>query len=330
MAKKTIEPRQQAVKHRAVTIKQVAAAANVAIGTVSRVINGHEDVDPALKIHVGNVIRTLGYRPNVLAKSFVKNQSPILSFVLSNSDVLNPVQALILMGIEEYCEQKGYFVLFTHVKYDPQVKSHEVKLPNVLEINGLTHGIIVAGQIHENLIEALSGIGIPFVVLANHTVSQSQRGEVNQVSYDDNSSFYEGTKYLIQLGHKDIWFIGDNSQLGLSTSDEGYRRAMAEHSLEPRVQVLTLSDNAFDNGRANIELLFEEGKKLTAVVAGSDDLAFGAIEAFRQRRREVPRDVSVIGLESGRNRVFGGAVWGVSGKLLKWQSFINLDWCFEM
>ena len=35
-------------------------------------------------------------------------------------------------------------------------------------------------------------------------------------------------------------------------------------------------------------------------------------------------------LESGRNRVFGGAVWGVSGKLLKWQSFINLEWCFEM
>jgi DNA-binding LacI/PurR family transcriptional regulator len=52
---------------------------------------------------------------------------------------------------------------------------------------------------------------------------------------------------------------------------------MTEHSLEARVQALALSDNPFDNGRANIELLIEEGRNLTAVVAQSDDLAFGAI-----------------------------------------------------
>jgi DNA-binding LacI/PurR family transcriptional regulator len=281
----------------AVTIKQVAAAAKVAVGTVSRVINGHEDVDPDLRLHVDTVIRSLGYRPNILAQNFVRNQSSILSFVLCNSGVLNPVQALILMGIEEYCEQTGYFVLFTRFQYDPQMKSHDIKLPNVLEKNGLTHGIIVAGQVHDNLLGALDHLGLPYVVLANHTVDESQRAVMNQVRYDDNSGFYDATKYLIQLGHKDIWFVGDNSLPWFGTRHEGYARAMEELSLESRAQSLALSDNAFDNGRANIELLVEEGKKLTAVVAGSNDLAFGVIEALRQRGQEVPRDVSVIGFD---------------------------------
>jgi DNA-binding LacI/PurR family transcriptional regulator len=281
----------------AVTIKQVAAAADVAVGTVSRVINGHEDVDARLRIRVEHAIRALGYRPNILAQNFVRNQSPILSFILSNSGILNPVQALILMGIEEYCEQTGYFVLFTRLQYDPQVKSDAIRLPNVLESNGLTDGIIVAGQIHDNLLGSLNNLGLPYVVLGNHTVCENQREVINQVRYDDNSGFYDATKYLIQLGHKDIWFVGDNSPPWFRTRYEGYVRAMAEHSLEARAQALALSDNAFDNGRANVELLIEEAKKMTAVVATSDDLAFGAIEALTQHGREVPRDVSVIGFD---------------------------------
>ena len=281
----------------AVTIKQVAAAAKVAVGTVSRVINRHEDVDPDLRIHVDNVIRTMGYRPNILAQNFVRNQSSILSFVLCNSGVLNPVQALILMGIEEYCEQSGYFVLFTRFQYDPQMRASEIKLPNVLEKNGLTHGIIVAGQVHDNLLGALNDLGLPYVVLANYAVNENQRSSINQVRYDDASGFYDATKYLLQLGHKDIWFVGDNSLPWLSARYEGYVRAMAERSLEPQSQSLAISDNAFDNGRANIEIILEEGRKLTAVLAGSNDVAFGAIEALRQRGLEVPRDVSVIGFD---------------------------------
>jgi DNA-binding LacI/PurR family transcriptional regulator len=291
MHAKTTKPRA------GVTIKQVAAAADVAVGTVSRVINGHADVDSDLRAHVENVIRALGYRPSVLAQNFVRNRSPILSFVLGNSGVLNPVQALILMGIEEYCEQTGYFVLFTRFQYTPQMKSREIRLPNVLERNGLTDGIIVAGQIHDNLIGALNHLGLPYVVLGNHTICESQKEVMNQVRYDDNAGFYEATKYLIQLGHKDICFVGDNSPPSFRTRYEGHVRAMAEHSLEARAQALALSDNPFDNGRANVELLIEEGRKMTAVVAQSDDLAFGAIEALRQHGREVPKDVSVIGFD---------------------------------
>jgi DNA-binding LacI/PurR family transcriptional regulator len=291
MRAKTTKPRA------GVTIKQVAAKADVAVGTVSRVSNGYEDVDADLRAHVENVIRTLGYRPNVLAQNFVRNRSPILSFVLGNSGILNAVQALILVGIEEYCEQTGYFVLFTRFQYTPQMRSREIKLPNVLERNGLTDGLIVAGQIHDNLIGALNHLGLPYVVLGNHSTCENQKEVMNQVRYDDNAGFYDATKYLVQLGHKDIWFVGDNSLPWFHTRYQGYVRAMAEHALEARVQALALSDNSFDNGRANIELLIEEGRKMTAVVAQSDDLAFGAIEAFKQRGREVPKDVSVIGFD---------------------------------
>ncbi len=244
-----------------VTIRQVAEIAAISIGTVSRVINGYEGVDRELRSRVEHTIRALGYRPNILAQNFVRNQSPIISFALSNSGVLDALQALILIGIEEYCEQTGYFVLFTRFQYDPQLKPNRITLPKVLESNGLTRGVIVAGLMHDNCLEALKNLGLPYVVLANHTASESKREQSNQVRYDDDRIFYEATNYLIQLGHKDIWFIGDTALSSFRTRYEGYSRSMMEHSLQPRAQMLPLSQNAIDNDVSALNSLWKKENK---------------------------------------------------------------------
>jgi DNA-binding LacI/PurR family transcriptional regulator len=201
------------------------------------------------------------------------------------------------MGIEEYCEQAGYYVLFSRFQYADEMDLRKVRLPGVLESNGLTRGVIVAGHVRETFLDVLKKRGITYVALANHVDSEYARDTVNQVRFDDDRGFYDATNYLIQLGHKEIWFIGDTSQPGFRARYDGYRRSMAEHALQPRAQRLALSDNDFDNGRRSLELIVEEGGNMTAVIAGSDDLAQGAIEALRQCGKDVPRDVSVIGFE---------------------------------
>ncbi len=103
----------------AVTIKNVAARAGVAVGTVSRVINGRNDVNPELRLRVERAIQRLGYRPNARGQAVSRNSSPILSFILSNRMFVHPFHSHVLQGVERHCSQAGYFVMFTRFEYLP-------------------------------------------------------------------------------------------------------------------------------------------------------------------------------------------------------------------
>ena len=134
------------------TIKDVAALAGVSIGTVSRVLNNYADVDAKLRERVESAIRELSYRPNARARSFVQNSTPILSFILSNRTLINPFHSGILQGVEEYCEQAGYFVMFTQYDYSRQTRPADLQLPGVLRSHGMADCLILAGTNYDNFV----------------------------------------------------------------------------------------------------------------------------------------------------------------------------------
>ena len=119
------------------TIKDVAQRAAVSIGTVSRVLNQQQNVDTALRQRVNNAIRDLGYRPNARARSFVRERSNVVAFVLANDRELSSVYAPMLLGIEEQCAAAGYHLLFTRFSYDPHLPPEGLQLPSVLADRGL-------------------------------------------------------------------------------------------------------------------------------------------------------------------------------------------------
>ena len=278
-----------------VTIKDVARRAKVAIGTVSRVINDRPGVDPGLRERVEEAIRELNYRPNARARSFVQNSSPIISFVQSNRKLLYAFHSDVLQSVEESCAEEGYFVLFTRYNYDPDKKPSELLLPKVLESHGVADCLILAGMNYENFIEAVEALGVPYVLLKNTYTGKNPRPPFDQVGWDDLSGSYEATEYLIELGHRDIWYIGDASLPWYRARFEGYQQAMRDHGLDPRGQTIGLSDNLYANGYACMEMILDQGQPLTAVFAGYDDIAHGAWDALARRGLQVPRDVSLIG-----------------------------------
>ena len=128
-----------------VTIKDVAHRARVAVGTVSRVVNGRPDVNDELRARVLRALDELNYRPNARAQSFARNSSPVVSFILSNRDFLHPFHSHVLQGVEEYCEQTGHFVMYTRFRYSADLKTQDMRLPGVLERHGIADCVIVAG-----------------------------------------------------------------------------------------------------------------------------------------------------------------------------------------
>ena len=277
------------------TIKDVARHAGVSIGTVSRVINHFPDVDRQLQERVEAAIRELNYRPNARARLFVQNATPILSFILSNRSLLNPFHSGILQGVEECCARAGYFVMFTKYDYARDTPPAELQLPGVLRSHGMADCLILAGTNYDNFVEALETLAVPYVVLSNQHVGSAVRSPYDRAGWDDTSGALEATKYLIALGHKHIWFIGDTSLPWYSQRYSAYSRAMTEAGLEPRGQTVSLSENLYGNGYACTEVILAKKPPITAIFAAYDEMAFGAWDALRKHGLDVPGDVSLIG-----------------------------------
>jgi LacI family transcriptional regulator len=277
------------------TVRDVARKAGVSVGTVSRVLNANPEVKPALRRRVEAALRSLAYRPQAAVRNLSRNASPVFSFVLSNRDLLHPFHSRILEGVSRQCEEDGYFVLFSTFRYSPDAPVDRMEVPMVLQAHGIADCLILAGTNYPNLLAALDGMGIPYVLLGNNLVSAKPRPPFDQVRFDDTQAASEAARYLIELGHRDIWFIGNVSWPWYRNRYEGYLQAMREAGLQPRGQTSDLSDDRFVNGELSAEMIVSQRHPLTAILAGTDDIAYGAWDALDRMGIKVPDQVSLIG-----------------------------------
>jgi len=278
-------------------MRDIATRANVSIGTVSRVLNRHQDVDEQLRTRVEAAVRKLGYRLNSRTRGVVHSKSRILGLILCNDFGLSSAQSLLLLGVEEYCARTGYYLLFARHQFPSDARPEALQMPAVIETPGLADCMILVGAIQPNILKAFDRHGLNYVLLANHLAGDEQNPRSSHVRYTDDAGCYEATRYLAQLGHTDIWYIGDAARPWHKNRYRGYARAMGELSLEPHVHTIALSDDEFENGQAAISHILDQQWPVTAILAASDELAFGAREGLRQHRREVPKHVSLIGFE---------------------------------
>ena len=280
------------------TMKDIAARANVSIGTVSRVLNRHQDVDEQLRTRVETAVRKLGYRLSSRTRTAVHTKSRIIGLVLCNDFGLSSAQSLLLLGVEEHCAKSGYYLLFARHQFPAEVPAQTLHIPSIIETPGLADCVIIVGTISPNVLAAFAHHGLKYVVLANHLVDSRENSlATTQVRYNDEGGCYDATRYLAQLGHTHIWYIGDAGRPWHKNRYKGYARAMAELGLEAHAHTIGLSDDEFENGQIAVSYILEQGWPVTAILAASDELAFGAREGLRQHRRDVPKDVSLVGFE---------------------------------
>lgn len=295
------------------TMKDIARHANVSIGTVSRVLNRHEDVDNGLRERVEAIALKVGYRLSARTRSVVHTKSRIIGLILLNDFGLSSAQSLLLLGVEEYCSSAGYYLLFARHQYPAAAPPASLEIPNVVQTPGLADCVIVAGTIHRNILKALEKHGLRYVLLGNHLMDAGESDSPgNLVQYDDRGGCYQATQYLAQLGHKHIWYIGDASRPWHGNRFKGYSQAVAELGLEHHSHTISLSDDEFESGQAAVSYILEQEWPMTAILAASDGLAFGAREGLRQHRLDVPKNVSLIGFEHEMGRARASNLTSVS------------------
>ncbi|SFS01261.1 transcriptional regulator, LacI family [Granulicella pectinivorans] len=282
------------------TIRDVAKRAMVSVGSVSNVLNNRDSVKPSVRAKVEKAIEDLGYHPNRRAQLLARKPNPVLSFVLSNRELYDPFHSRILEGVSKYCEDSGFFVLFSKLHYAASETVGRLQLPAAVRTNGMSECVLLAGVNYPNLIEALEQQNIPHILFANNLVSPAPMGVSDQVLFDDVAAARNATRYLIELGHEAIWYIGDTALPWFERRYQGYLAAMREAKLKPRAQTAAISDDRFVNGFRWASSIVKAKQPLTAIFAATDEVAYGCWECLQQLSIGVPDQVSLIGFDDQR------------------------------
>jgi DNA-binding LacI/PurR family transcriptional regulator len=285
------------------TIRDVARAAGVGVGTISRVLNSSSQVSRETRARVLEAIRRLGFRPNAQARRILKRRSEIVCFLLSNRDFLHPFHARILQGVESYASSLRHHVLFAVLHYSPRTPPEKIDLPPVLQEHGLIDGVILAGTIYQNLLRRIEAIHMPFVAFSNNVVGMDGDHLYDQVGFDDFNGTLQATRYLIEQGHRLIDFAGDTSLPWIQRRFDGYRQAMRENKLKP-VSIATRNPDGFvDFGQKSAARILTQGERATAVVAGNDETAYGLWLSLRRHGVRVPDEISLVGFDDREEAV---------------------------
>jgi DNA-binding LacI/PurR family transcriptional regulator len=271
-------------------LREIAALAQVSVATVSRVLNGNSRVDPAIR---KTVLDTAGKLNVDLSQ---RNKTKALAFLLSNRAVLHSFHSRVLSGAEAHCAAHGWDMVFLSFNYSPTAARDELHLPRAIQRRDVIGGLILAGTNSTNLLDLLDHKGIPYVALGNNIFGELEGLKQDLIFSDDTQGGFDITRYLISLGHRDIWFVGNVRLPWFARLFSGYRRAMAGVGLVARHTSIDSEEEA-EAGYLGAKSLLSRGEPVTAIFAGNDPTAHGVYKGLRDSGLRIPDDISVVGCD---------------------------------
>jgi DNA-binding LacI/PurR family transcriptional regulator len=283
---------------RPATIADVAAAAGVGVGTVSRVINGASNVRESTRATVQQAIERLGYRPSHLAAALSRGTPGAVAIVVPH--LTSPSVVPRLAGALAVLNEQGYDTVVCNVDTPAQRDHHLAALTGRHRAAGV---IVVSLRLSTMQAELFRRGGIPLVAIdmvipgVPHTVTDNVAGGRMAAGY------------LLSLGHRKIGFVGDTMRgaaaagrllLGFVSSQRrltGYRQALAAAGAGERPELVRRGPH----GPASAEALTAELLALpdppTAIFAASDTQAIGVLAAADRGGVKVPGELSVMGFD---------------------------------
>ena len=270
-------------------IKDVARLAQVSQATVSNTLNHPELVSPARRVAVAAAIRQLGYVRHEAARHLRSGYSRTLGLMLL--DAWNPGFIEVARGVEDTTASRDWTVLISNSARDPEREKTYLRLFAERRLAGLI--VIPQDPLSDDLRRMLSS-GTPVVV-----VDRAESGEGMSVAVDDVTGGALAVKHLIDLGHRHIAFVGDETAAGpVHNRLTGVRKAIAEASVSIRLDVIPAALTV-EAGRArgNQIAAMPPAERPTAVMAAIDLLAFGVLQALLRHGLRVPDDMSLVGYD---------------------------------
>ncbi|MBL0888398.1 LacI family DNA-binding transcriptional regulator [Myceligenerans indicum] len=278
-------------RNRRPTIRDVAAAAGVSRGTVSRVLNGGKLVSPEARAAVEAAITSTGYVANQHARSLATSRSNSIAFLLTEPQHLlfeDPNFSVLLRGVAE--ELSGREIpLLLMVAGTPSERQQITRYVSAGHVDGV---LLISSHRDNPIVDDLLEHDVPVVACG---VPLGYEGRVGYVAADDRSGAVTMTRHLLDRGRTKVAMItGPLDTSGGTLRLDGYREALGDRYDE---SLVATGDYSRESGRLAMEELLRRRPDLDAVFVASDLMAAGALATLQAEGRSVPGDVAVGGFD---------------------------------
>ena len=279
-----------------ITIADIAREANVSKATVSKALNGYAEISEETRLRIAAIAKEMGYFPNANAKGLITKKSYMVGVLFTESldvGLEHPLFGGVIEAFKQTMGENGYDTIFITSRIGNEKTSYlnHCKYRNVEGVFVCTFG----GE--DTLIHELFESDIHCV-----TTDVDYNENVPIVISDNVSGIEKGYDYLFGMGHRRIAYIsGPLNTLSARERLNGYKKALRGNNQPFKAIYVTYCDD-YDyhfGVKSCHELLDQCGAAMpTAILAASDMVALGIIEAVQSRGLKVPEDISVIGFDN--------------------------------
>ena len=268
------------------TIRDVARRAQVSVASVSRALNGLDNVSEDVRERVSRAIGELGYVPHAGARSLSLARSNAIGVVLP--DLHGEFFSEIVRGMDREASSRGYLLLLSNMHSGGGQAAVALGA-----LRGRVDGLLVmAPHVAEDMLDAALPANLP-AVLVNTRAGAQPRPSVH---LDNAAGARAIADHLIALGRRNIVHIaGPQDNYDAQQRSSAFAAAVGEHA-DVGLEVVQ-GDFGEDSGRLAIAALLESGAGFDSVFAGNDMMAIGALQALKDAGRSVPDEVAVVGFD---------------------------------
>jgi DNA-binding LacI/PurR family transcriptional regulator len=267
------------------TMDDVARRAGVSRALVSLAMRGSEKVSATSRTAVMAAADELGYRPNLIARHLASKQTR--TFGLLINDLHNPYFPRVVDGVKRAADARGYRLLLNSAFLDDRHERHA--LDTFVDFN--VDGIILTGARVEPSVIERAARSVPVVVVSRPMRSPN----IDTVNNDDKLGATLAIEHLIGLGHEHICHIDGGKGAGARQRRAGYESTMRAHGLLPFVVSAAFTESS---GARAAEVALGSRRPITAIFAGNDLSALGALDTIEGNGLTVPHDISLVGYDN--------------------------------
>jgi len=272
------------------TINDIAKRVGLSKASVSRALNGKQDVDPETRKRVLKVAAQVGYVPSASARALSNGRSNCLGLLVPT--LTWPWILEVLRGVAEEIERSGYsLILYTTSGGEDSEREFMSQVVPAGAVDGLVL-VIPLGMLE--YIERLAKGGLPIVVVDD----RGHYPDLPTVATTNIEGGRSATLHLVERGRRRIAMLNGPRDFGCNRDRlEGYKSALQKAGLQFDPKLVVDSDFKESGGASAMATLLAADPKLDAVFVANDVMAFGAMRALRNSGRRVPDDVAVVGFD---------------------------------
>ncbi|QYR19258.1 LacI family transcriptional regulator [Paenibacillus sp. sptzw28] len=277
------------------TIKDLAKAAGVSVTTVSRALNGYNDVNEETRKKIKRIAEQMSYRPNAVARSLVMKKTRTIGVILSEinrTGVKDAMSFEILCGINDRASELDYDILLFSSNPKKQLSKSYRDLCKERNVDG---AIIFGLRLYSPYLQqVVSDKNFPCVLIDIPLTGKN----LGYVSTDNQKGAMAAVDHLLDLGHRHIAMINGHDEASVSKERlEGYRAALEARGIDYRPELVMNGNFSEEGGAEAMYRIVLQHPEVTAVFSASDLMVLGALGALERIGRKVPETMSIVGYD---------------------------------